>query len=205
MNEDTEWNDILRTHGILPREVDEIVEDTVTGEEEGLEGGDLDSEWEDLEEDSVVQGYMQRRREEIKAYVERAKYGEIMPIRREEWRVEVTEASKKVPVLVFLYKDALLASNLLSEVLLALAKEYPYIKVVKIQGDKAIEGYPDKNLPTLLVYDKEDLSGQKTSISADITIESRELEEWFMGLGILKCNEVNQCRYLRTKKNLETI
>lgn len=48
----------------------------------------------------------QRRREEIKAYAERAKYGEILPIQRAEWATEVNEASKTVSVIVFLYKDA---------------------------------------------------------------------------------------------------
>lgn len=38
---------------------------------------------------------------------------------------------------------------------------HPYIKMVKIQGNQAIEGYPDKNLPTLLIYKSGNLMGQK--------------------------------------------
>lgn len=58
-------------------------------------------------------------------------------------------------------------------ILVQLANEHPYIKIVKIQGDQAIEGYPDKNLPTLLVYYKGELVGQKISVSVNVKIEGR--------------------------------
>ncbi|KAG5514029.1 hypothetical protein PMAC_000651 [Pneumocystis sp. 'macacae'] len=197
MNEDTEWNDLLRVHGILPPlptkidSDDDDKNDTANGPVELSP----DSEWEDLEDDRVVQAYMQQRRDEIKAYVARAKYGEILPIQRAEWATEVNEASKTAPVLVFLYKDAILASQHLSRILVQLANEYLHIKIVKIQGDQAIEGYPDKNLPTLLVYREGDLVGQKISVSLDTKIE-----EWLIGMGVIERREVNKCRRLRIHK-----
>ncbi|KAG4301433.1 hypothetical protein PCANB_002210 [Pneumocystis canis] len=197
--EDTEWNDLLRVYGILPQvintqssdDLDEINNDHITNIS-------YDSEWEDLEDDIIVQEYMKRRREEMKAFIRKAKYGEIQPIQRSEWTTEVTETSSKIPVIVFLYKDSILASQQLSTILIQLANIYSQIKIVKIQGDHAIENYPDKNLPTLLIYHKGDIIAQKTCISINIDIQ--ELEEWFIKLGILENKEVNQCRRLRNQK-----
>ncbi|KTW31347.1 uncharacterized protein T551_01419 [Pneumocystis jirovecii RU7] len=197
MNEDTEWNDLLRAHGILPplpkktESDNDEKNDTASDAVEASPG----SEWEDLEDDQVVQAYMQRRREEIKAYAERAKYGEILPIQRAEWATEVNEASKTASVIVFLYKDAILASRQLSMILVQLANEHPYIKIVKIQGDQAIEGYPDKNLPTLLAYYKGELVGQKISVSVNVKIE--EIEEWLIKMSVVEYKEVNRHRRLR--------
>ena len=42
--------------------------------------------------------------------------------------------------------------KLLAAVLTDFAAKYPMLKVLKIPGDQCIEGYPDRNMPTLLVY-----------------------------------------------------
>lgn len=40
------------------------------------------------------------------------------------------------------------------------ANKFKYVKFVKIRADAAIPNYPDKNLPTLLIYKKGDIAGQ---------------------------------------------
>ncbi|CCJ28422.1 unnamed protein product [Pneumocystis jirovecii] len=178
MNEDTE-NDLLRAHGILPplpnktESDNDEKNDTASDAAEASPG----SEWEDLEDDQILMNIRQRRREEIKAYAERAKYGEILPIQRAEWATEVNEAT----------------SRQLSMILVQLANEHPYIKIVKIQGDQAIEGYPDKNLPTLLAYYKGELVGQKISVS----VNQEEIEEWLIKMSVVEYKEVNRHRRLR--------
>ena len=42
--------------------------------------------------------------------------------------------------------------KLLAAVLTDFAKKYPMLKILKIPGDQCIEGYPDRLMPTLLVY-----------------------------------------------------
>jgi hypothetical protein len=42
--------------------------------------------------------------------------------------------------------------KLLAAVLNDFAKKYPMLKILKIPGDQCIEGYPDRLMPTLLVY-----------------------------------------------------
>jgi hypothetical protein len=40
----------------------------------------------------------------------------------------------------------------MAAVLTDFASKYPMIKILKIPGDHCIEGYPDRNMPTLIVY-----------------------------------------------------
>ncbi len=49
--------------------------------------------------------------------------------------------------------------------LATLAEKYKAIKFVKIIGDQCIPNYPDKNLPTLLIYGYGDLQQQLVGIS----------------------------------------
>ncbi|KAJ1673275.1 phosducin, partial [Spiromyces aspiralis] len=68
-DEDTEWNDILRKHGILPKKVeinqndlyDKVVEEHQKREEERLDRLNLDelAELEDEEDDRVLEQYRQ--------------------------------------------------------------------------------------------------------------------------------------------------
>jgi hexokinase len=63
----------------------------------------------------------------------------------------------------------------LAAVLTDFAKKYPMLKVLKIPGDQCIEGYPDRLMPTILVYGPNhfrsqvvglvDLGGNNTRIS----------------------------------------
>ena len=39
------------------------------------------------------------------------------------------------------------------------------IKVLKIPGDRCIEGYPDKNMPTVLVYGPNDFRAQVVGLA----------------------------------------
>ncbi|QSL64560.1 hypothetical protein MERGE_001861 [Pneumocystis wakefieldiae] len=179
--EDTEWNDLLRAYGILParaQEEEEVLEPYV----EELKSSE-NSELDDLD-DPIVKAYSERRLQELKAYAEcakSAKYGEIRKIEYKEWITEVTKASYDTSVVVFLYKDTISASQLLGEKLKGLAMRHPYIKMVKIQGNQAIEGYPDKNLPTLLIYKSGNLMGQKIINLRNI----EEVERWLKELNVL--------------------
>jgi hypothetical protein len=43
-----------------------------------------------------------------------------------------------------------------------LARKHPFTKFVKIHGGECIPGYPDRNMPTLLVYRDRDVARVKT-------------------------------------------
>jgi hypothetical protein len=48
----------------------------------------------------------------------------------------------------------------------ALAKKFKATKFVQIRAQDAIKGYPEKNLPTLLIYHKGDIKKQFIGISS---------------------------------------
>ncbi|KTW30369.1 hypothetical protein T552_00842 [Pneumocystis carinii B80] len=189
--EDTEWNDFLRAYGILPPKVQEKEPIDLPNEIhkphiDQSKSSD-DSELDDLD-DPVIKQYSERRLRELQAYAAAAKYGEIRMIEYKEWITEVTEASYYTSVLVFLYKDTIIASQRLGEKLKEIAMKYLYIKIVKIEGNKTIEGYPDKNLPTLLVYKSGNVIGQKI-----IKIENiKEVEKWLIELNVLNNEEIEE-------------
>jgi len=57
-------------------------------------------------------------------------------------------------------------SKLLMPILDQLASLYPSTKFVKIVSDHCIENYPDKNVPTMLVYRKGQMMGQVVGLGS---------------------------------------
>ncbi|KAJ2812443.1 phosducin, partial [Coemansia furcata] len=159
--EDTEWNDILRKHGILPQQIkitqndiyDSAVAKAQEEESERLEGLDLDelAELEDEEDDQILAQYRQQRLAEIKAQADKEKFGELMYISEPDYKREVTEASRDSWIVVHLFRDGIPKCSLMNKFLGELAQQYRATKFVKIISGECIHNYPDANLPTLLV------------------------------------------------------
>jgi len=55
--------------------------------------------------------------------------------------------------------------KLLAAVLTDFAAKYPMLKILKIPGDQCIEGYPDRLMPTLLVYGTNEYRGQLVGLA----------------------------------------
>jgi hypothetical protein len=55
--------------------------------------------------------------------------------------------------------------KLLAAVLGDFAKKYPMLKILKIPGDQCIEGYPDRLMPTLLVYGPKEYRSQLVGLA----------------------------------------
>lgn len=56
----------------------------------------------------------------------------------------------------------------MSQHLNTIAKAYPSTKFVSIRGDMCISNYPDKNIPTLLIYRKGQLLKQVIGLGGDV-------------------------------------
>ncbi|RUS25931.1 thioredoxin-like protein [Jimgerdemannia flammicorona] len=161
-NEDTEWNDILRARGIIPpkdevteAQIEQMVDEAIAAriaKENSLEEKTLDEldELEDEEDDRVVQEY---RMEEMRAMAAKEKFGDLVQINKPDFVREVTEASKECCIVVHLIP----ACKLMNAHLTELAQRYKAVKFLKIVGDQCIPNYPDRNLPTLLVYGEGDI------------------------------------------------
>ncbi|KAI0595277.1 thioredoxin-like protein [Biscogniauxia sp. FL1348] len=171
-NADTEWNDILRKHGVIPEKppsptpmIEEaILEGRRIAHENRLEGKELDEldELEDEEDEAFLEIYRQKRMQELNNLSKKAIHGSVYPISKPEYSREVTEASNNGPVFVNLTSPmgTNIESRVLSELWRQAAKEYGDIKFCEIRADKAIENYPDRNCPTILVYKNGDIVKQ---------------------------------------------
>lgn len=88
-------------------------------------------------------------------------------ISRSDFLADVTEASKKHPVILYLYQTSNINCQVLAKWLTEqAAPANPAIKFVQMLSTRCIQNYPDANLPTVLLYR---LGGvQKQILHADI-------------------------------------
>ncbi|EMC98214.1 hypothetical protein BAUCODRAFT_66838, partial [Baudoinia panamericana UAMH 10762] len=202
-NEDTEWNDILRKHGVIPEKPPSptpLIEEAFTEarrllHENRLEDKDLDEldELEDEEDEAFLDSYRRKRMTEIQTLQNASVYGQVYPVQKPEYAKEVTEASKHAWVLVLLTSSSgtNVESQLMIQVWRQLAIKFGDIKFCQMQADLCIDGYPDRNTPTLLVYrDGEirrqvvtlgELNGNKTDLD--------DLESLLVTLGAIKAGD----------------
>lgn len=116
--ETTEWDDILRSKGILPEKTaEELAEDVLKGiVEERIESYDphenkhvsqLDEELEDAdsEEEEILNSYREKRIEQMKESMRKRRYGPGLEyVAAEDWKSQVTSAGEDVFVVVHLVR-----------------------------------------------------------------------------------------------------
>lgn len=173
--EDTEWNDILRSHGIIPEkppspteELENALEEALKAQHENrLDNKEIDEldELEDEEDEAFLDFYKQKRLAEIKELQSKAKFGQVFPISKNEYEKEITLSSEENYVIVHLSSDLKLQSRLLASIFSQLAVKFPEIKFVDIPGHRAIENYPDLNIPTLLIYKNKNVLRQYITLT----------------------------------------
>ncbi|GAA5936687.1 uncharacterized protein JCM15063_001957 [Sporobolomyces koalae] len=181
--EDTEFNEALRKHGILPPKANESdtrspspppAPPSPTLSELDLEDLDLDKD------DSIRRDELERaieaRKELERQRLGKRKFGRVYPIGKVDYKREVTDASNEelegepegwgIGVVCTLFKDYIPESKVLMPILDQLASLYPSTKFVKIVSDHCIENYPDKNVPTMLIYRKGQMMGQVVGLGS---------------------------------------
>jgi hypothetical protein len=108
-------------------------------------------ELQELDDENVLLAFREKRLRELQAKAARAKFGELIEIHEPDYVAEVT-AQRDCFVVVFLFKVGVPRCDVLEAHLRPVAAKYKSTKFVKIRSESAIRGYPDSNLPTLLVY-----------------------------------------------------
>lgn len=197
-DEDTEWNDILRKHGVIPEkppspsaQLEEALQEAVVKQwENRLEGKDLEEleELEDEEDEDFLEEYKNKRLRELAELTKKAKFGRVYPVTKPEYKVEITDASEDCFVVTHLSSQGVLQSRLLSSLFTQLASKFAEIKFVEIPGSRAIENYPDSNCPTILIYFKGDVVKQYitlTQLGGNATT-LKDLEKVLIDIGAVK-------------------
>jgi len=214
-NADTEWNDILRKHGVIPEKPPSptpqieaaILQARELAHENRLEGRDLDEldELEDVEDEAFLETYRQQRLHELQSLTKKSLHGSVYPISKPDYSRDVTEASKSSPVLVNMTSSlgTNIESRVLSELWRKAAAEFGEIKFCEIRADTAIEGYPNKNCPTILVYDKGDIAKQIVTLVAmgGVKCGMKEIDELLVEVGAVKPNDMRVVKRIREAEN----
>lgn len=89
-------------------------------------------------------------------------FNQVYPLQKPDYSKDVTEASNKAYVLVHLTSSlgTNIESRLLTELWREMARKFGDIKFCEIRADMCIEGYPERNTPTILVYRNGDIKKQ---------------------------------------------
>ncbi|KAL4710850.1 hypothetical protein ACJJTC_012942 [Scirpophaga incertulas] len=165
-HEDTEWNDILRSKGILPQKEKEVSEEQIVNmieetilqkqaeKEKQLSELDLDGldELEDSEDEAVLEEYRRKRIAELKRLAEKPRFGDVREVSGQDYVQEVNKAGEGIWVVIHLYKQGIQQCALLNQHMSQLAAKFPYTKFLKAVALTCIPNYPERNLPSVFVY-----------------------------------------------------
>lgn len=165
-------NDILRKHGIIPERppsptpmIEEALQEARRlAHENRLEGKDLDelAELEDEEDEDFLETYRKKRMQELSSITSASVFNQVYHLQKPDYSKEVTEASQKAYVLVLLTSSqgTNIESRILIDVWRELAARFGDVKFCQMRADLCIEGYPERNTPTVLIYKEGDIKRQ---------------------------------------------
>ncbi|GAA5931035.1 hypothetical protein JCM3775_000782 [Rhodotorula graminis] len=175
-DEDTEFNDALRRHGIIPPKESSGSRSPspppapASPTLSELDLDDLDIAKDDIVSRADLEHALEARKARERDALDKRRFGRVYNIGKVDYTRAVTEASNEelpgepegwgIGVVCILFKDSVPESKKLMPLIAELASLYPSSKFVSIVSDHCIENYPDKNVPTLLVYRKGALMGQ---------------------------------------------
>lgn len=107
-----------------------------------------------------------KRMAELSTVAAASVFNQVYPLQKPDYSKDVTEASNKAFVLVHLTSSlgTNIESRLLTELWRDLAQKFGDIKFCEIRADMCIEGYPERNTPTILVYRDGDIKKQLVTL-----------------------------------------
>ncbi|KAK7294672.1 hypothetical protein RJT34_17562 [Clitoria ternatea] len=169
----TQWDDIQRKLGNLPpkppafkpppftpaTDPDSQPKDTAWLDSKNPDELEELEDDPDLDDDRFLQEYRKKRLAEMQEAAKVLRFGSVIPISGSDFVREVSQAPSDVWVVVILYKEGIPECGLLMQSIEELAIKYPATKFVKIISTDCIPNYPDRNLPTLLVYNNGAVKG----------------------------------------------
>lgn len=194
----SEWFDQQVKHkNYLPNEKVETVDEVEQMIREAVENYDpmehknleeLEQMEDDFEDDKFFMEYKQKKLNEIKEKSKGA-YGIMREIRYDDYKAEVTEASKEVPVVILLHQEYIETSKVLNQILMNMAKKFPAVKFLRIQASNCVQNFRDSDVPTIFVYRDGKIYQQflpATYYFGGNNMNWKKVEWIFSSIGILK-------------------
>ena len=120
-------------------------------------------------------------------------FNQVYPVQKPEYQSQVTDASKTAYVFVLLTSSSGTnpESQLMIEIWRELARKFGDVKFCQMRADLCIEGYPDRNTPTVLVYKDGDVRKQLVTLRelrGDKTTAA-DLEDLLKAVGAVDPND----------------
>ena len=186
-----------------------ILEGRRLAHENRLEGKDLDEldELEDDEDEAFLEEYRKKRIAELSTIEKKAIHGSVYPISKPEYQREVTDASKNGPVFVNLISSmgTNVESRVLSELWKQAAQEYGDIKFCEIRASQAIENYPERNTPTVLVYKNGDIVKQLVTLATigGVRANMQNIDDMLVEVGAVADSDIRVAKRRRAAEDAE--
>lgn len=110
----------------------------------------------------------QQRLHELSSLQKNSVYNQVYPLQKVDYSRDVTDASYHAYVFVLLTSstETNVESARLIELWRELAVRFGDVKFCQIRANLCIEGYPDKNTPTVLIYKDGDIKKQVVTLKA---------------------------------------
>ena len=117
-------------------------------------------EWWDWKPEVWV--FRSQRMAELSTIATASVFNQVYPLQKPDYSKDVTEASHKAYVLVHLTSSlgTNIESRLLTKLWREMGQKFGDIKFCEIRADLCIEGYPERNTPTILIYRDGDIKKQ---------------------------------------------
>jgi hypothetical protein len=132
---------------------------------------------------------------ELSSLSKNSVYNQVYHLQKPDYAKDVTEASNQAFVLVHMTSSlgTNVESRLLTELWRELARKFGDVKFCEIRADLCVEGYPERNTPTILIYRNGDiqkqfvtlreLRGKNTSIEGKIL---PSIKQWVYMIDLLR-------------------
>lgn len=158
----TEWADIHRKLGNyvpLPPKVtqEELTNKAIEAAEaaDPLESKSLE-QLQVLEEDDMdsaaIKAWEAKRLQEMREQAKKRTFRHVYEISKQDYVREVNEAGPEVYVLLHMYQDYIPACRAINSAFEELCERFPTYKFVKIQANRCVENFRDRDCPTILIY-----------------------------------------------------
>lgn len=141
-----------------------------------------------------LEQYRKQRLAELSTLQKKSVYGQVYPLQKPDYSRDVTEESSKAYVLVNLTSSlgTNVESRVLTELWRQLAVKFGDIKFCEIRADLCIEGYPERNTPTILIYKDGQIKRQLVTLQQlnGVRTNQRDIEGVLLEVGAVAENDV---------------
>lgn len=134
-----------------------------------------------------------KRFQELSTITAASVFNQVYHIQKPDYGADVTEASKKAYVLVLLTSShgTNVESRVLIDIWRQLAQKFGNVKFCQMRADLCIEGYPEKNTPTVLIYKDGDIRKQLVTLRElkGVRTTAEDVERLLVDVGALELGD----------------